>query len=97
VLGGSGHTAAAKQDPGAGVRYLLFILLSGWRLEKWAAKNSRIGQEKGARRRKIPGIGLAKGEAGLSFQPFPFLKPITVNCSYDRKAAQLADLCLVTT
>ena len=46
---------------------------------------------------KIPGIGLAKGGAGLSFQPFPFLKPITVNHSYDRKAAQLADLCLVTT
>jgi hypothetical protein len=51
----------------------------------------------GIRGGKYRRIGLAKGGAGLSFQPFPFLKPITVNRSYDRKAAQLAGLCLVTT
>lgn len=46
---------------------------------------------------KNHGIGLAKGGGGLSFQPFLFLNPSILNCSYDRKAAQLADLCLVTT
>jgi hypothetical protein len=37
------------------------------------------------------------GWGAVCFWPFPFLKPTTINDSYDRKAAQLADLCLVTT